>query len=203
MVSFAEQSPHRSKGPLCCVVRLDTAGQCVGCQELAANRQKPALHRWEFPAHAWQRLHVDFAGPIDGWMLLIVVDAFSKWPEVLPMKRTIAEDTVEELRDAFARFGVREQLVSDHVPQFVSDVLRRFMAANCVRHITGAPYHPTTNGLAERLVQTFKKAVKADKSDRSLRHKLARFLFAYRTAPHATTEKVPASTCKGDRCAPD
>ena len=73
------------------------------------------------------------------------------------MKRTTAENTVKELRDVFACFGVREQLVSDNVRQFVSDVLRRFMAANGVRHITGAPYHPTTNGLAERLMQTFKK----------------------------------------------
>ena len=54
--------------------------------------------------------------------------------------------------------------------------------------MTGAPYHPSTNGLAERMVQSFKNAVKA---------RLDRFLFAYRTAPHATTGHSPAQLLFG------
>ena len=46
--------------------------------------------------------------------------------------------------------------------------------------------------MAERLVQSFKHAVKADKSNRTLEHKINRFLLAYRTAPHATTGISPA-----------
>ena len=47
------------------------------------------------------------------------------------------------------------------------------------------------------MVQSFKKGVKADKSSRTLQHKLDRFLLAYRSAPHATTELSPAQLLLG------
>ena len=50
--------------------------------------------------------------------------------------------------------------------------------------------HPTTratNGHAEKLVQSFKKGVKADETGRPLQHKLDKFLLAYRSAPQATS----------------
>ena len=62
---------------------------------------------------------------------------------------------------------------------------------NGIQHVTGASYHPSTNGMAERLVQSVKHAVKADKSNRTLEHKINRFLLAYRTTPHATTGISP------------
>ena len=57
--------------------------------------------------------------------------------------------------------------------------------------------HPSTNGQAERLVQSFKKGVKADKSSRTLQHKLDRFLLAYQSAPRAITEPSSAQLLLG------
>lgn len=170
---------------------------CEGCQETANNPAHAPLHRWEYPALPWQRLHVDFAGPVQGKMLMVVIDAHSKWPEIFVMENTTAEETVCMLRSLFARMGLPDQLVSDNGPQFTSETFRKFASVNGFRHVTGAPYHPSTNGQAERLVQSFKKSVKADKSGRSLQHKLDRFLLAYRSAPHATTELSPAQLLLG------
>ena len=47
------------------------------------------------------------------------------------------------------------------------------------------------------MVQSLKKGVKADKSSRTLQHKLDRFLLAYRSAPHAVTELSPAQLLLG------
>ena len=56
-----------------------------------------------------------------------------------------------------------------------------------------APYHPATNGEAERFVQTFKHALKAARLDPgTLETKLARFLLSYRTTHNATTNVSPA-----------
>ena len=170
---------------------------CEGCQETANNPARAPLHRWEYPALPWQRLHVDFAGPFQGKMLMVVIDAHSKWPEIFVLENTTAEETVSALRSLFARMGLPDQIVSDNGSQFTSETFRKFVNANGIKHATGAPYHPSTNGQAERLVQSFKKAVKADKSGRTLQHKLDRFLLAYRSAPHATTELSPAQLLLG------
>ena len=130
-------------------------------------------------------------------MLMVVIDAHSKWPEIFVMEITTAEETVSTLRSLFARMGLPDQMVSDNGPQFTSETFRKFTTANGIKHVTGAPYHPSTNGQAERLVQSFKKGVKADKSSRTLQHKLDRFLLAYRSAPHATTELSPAQLLLG------
>ena len=169
------------------------AKSCIPCQEVKLTPPAAPLHPWVWPSLPWQRIHVDFAGPFLGQQFLIVVDAHSKWPEVIPMaSSTTAARTIEALRLLFASYGVPNQLVSDNGPQFVSKEFAEFMAGNAVKHIRVAPYHPASNGLAERFVQTFKKAMSAARNDRaSLSQKLCRFLLTYRSTPHATTQVAP------------
>ena len=63
-------------------------------------------------------------------MFLIVVDAYSKWPEAIVMKSTIVKHTMDALRTVFARCDLPEQLVSDNGPQFTSEAFAIFMKAN-------------------------------------------------------------------------
>lgn len=67
------------------------------------------------------------------------------------------------------------------------------MEENGIQHIKSAPYHPATNGLAERFVQTMKHALKSSPSSQSLNRRLNAFLLSYRNTPHATTKVSPAS----------
>ena len=55
-------------------------------------------------------IHIDFAGPFLGRTFMVVVDAHSKWPEVIEMKTTTASSTIQELRTLFASYGLPEQL---------------------------------------------------------------------------------------------
>ena len=61
-----------------------------------------------------------------------------------------------------------------------------------------ATYHPSSNGQAERVVQTFKKALQRDKNG-TLEERLYRFLANYWLTQHATTGQVPAELLLG-RC---
>ena len=166
---------------------------CYSCQSLRNKTAPTPLHPWSWPSNPWHRVHVDFAGPFMGQHFLIMVDAHSKWPEVIPMTVTTAERTVIEMRKTFAVHGLPCQIVSDNGPQFTSYHFTDFLKQNGIKHIRSAPYHPATNGEAERFVQTFKNAMKAAKYDSgTIETKLARFLLAYRNTPNSTTGQSPA-----------
>ena len=63
---------------------------------------------------------------------------------------------------------------------------RTFCQKNGITHTTSAPYHPSSNGLAERAVQIVKQGIKK-LQEGSLKDKVSRTLFTYRTTPHTTT----------------
>ena len=76
----------------------------------------------------------------------------------------------------------------------MSDEFANFTKANGIKHIRTTPYHPSSNGLAQWFVQTFKKAMKAGERDGiTLQHRLSNFLLIYRSTPHATTNQSPCS----------
>ena len=78
------------------------------------------------------------------------------------MDTTISAKTIEKLQNLFARYGVPAQLVSDNGAQYKSEEFKLFLKRNGIKHITSAPYHPASNGLAERCVQSFKTAMKSE-----------------------------------------
>ncbi|KAJ8357039.1 hypothetical protein SKAU_G00198330 [Synaphobranchus kaupii] len=134
----------------------------------------------------------DFAGPFEGHMFLVVVDAHSKWPEVKLMGSTTTSKTIQALRGLFSRHGLPEVLVSDNGPQFISSEFATFLQESGVKHLRSAPFHPATNGQAERFVQTLKRSLKASRGSTTVQHRLDSFLLSYRNAPHATTNESPA-----------
>ena len=134
---------------------------CLGCQGVQSLPATAPLHPWSWPTEPWERIHIDFLGPLRGSMWLVVIDAHSKWPEVLRMNSTTTDATVACLRTLFARTGCPKVLVSDNGPQLVSSDFAAFLTANGIKHQRSAPFHPATNGLAERFVQSFKRAINA------------------------------------------
>ena len=171
---------------------------CQSCQAVKSAPSSAPLHPWVWPEHPWQRVHIDFAGPFKGRMFFLLIDAHSKWPEIHEMPSTTADRTIAVLRHIFAAYGLPQQVVSDNGPQFTSGEFMDFLQSNGVKHVRTAPYHPSSNGAVERLVQTFKQSMKAGEGDgRPLQHQLQSFLMSYRSTPHATTGVSPASLFLG------
>ena len=71
------------------------------------------MHPWDWPEHPWQCIHLDYAGPINGKMFLIVVDGHSKRMEVETVNSATSQATIECLRMIFARFAIPEMMVID------------------------------------------------------------------------------------------
>ena len=109
------------------------------------------------------------------------------------MKSTSALATIDRLRSWFARFGLRLEVVSDNGPQFSSEMFKDFCRKYGIKSHKSSPWHPSSNGKAERLVQSLKASLKGQKSETSNAHqKLDKFLFKYRNSVHSTTNESPA-----------
>ncbi|RUS70453.1 hypothetical protein EGW08_021782 [Elysia chlorotica] len=127
------------------------AKTCAICEQYQKSPPKAPLHPWDWPQQPWSRVHMDFAGPFLGKMFLIIIDAHSKWIDIKIMSKITASDTILELREVFSTFGLPEVIVTDNGPTWTSELFQNFLAHNGVKHITSAPYSPSTNGLAERV----------------------------------------------------
>ncbi|XP_058816481.1 uncharacterized protein K02A2.6-like [Topomyia yanbarensis] len=131
---------------------------CNECSTVARCDRKTNLESWPAPEEPWQRLHLDYAGPIDGQYYLILVDSYSKWPEVVRTKDITTTATLRILQGICARYRQPETLVTANGPQLTSDQFETFCDSNGITHLKTAPFHPQSNGLAERFVDTFKRS---------------------------------------------
>ncbi|KYN07094.1 Uncharacterized protein K02A2.6 [Cyphomyrmex costatus] len=127
-----------------------------------------------------------------GHILLVLVDAYTKWPEVHIMKNMSAHETIDKCREIFASFGLPQTVVTDNGRTFTAE-FQNFLKNNGINHKGTAPYHPAMNGLAERFVQTLKQALrKLDITNGNIKTNLQKFLFNYRLTPHPELNKSSA-----------
>ena len=119
------------------------------------------------------------------------VDFFN---DAIPMTN-ITSAVIDCLRSTFSIHRILYFVVSDNGPSLTSEEFKKFCKLNGMKYLTIAPYHPSSNGAAERSVQTFKTSLKKiieGKPVKDLNAILQRFLLTYRTTPHCTTHTSPA-----------
>ena len=175
-----------------------TVKQCTSCQQTKNRPAVAPLMPWIWPGSPWQRIHIDFAEK-DGRNFLVVVDAHSKWPEVIMMNSTTTRATITVLRDLFAKYGLPLQVVSDNGPQFRSSEFQDFLKKNGIKEVKVSAYQPSSNGAAERMVQSVKKSLSSSSknNEHDVQQNLDNFLLTYRSTKHATVGCSPAQLFLG------
>ena len=169
------------------------------CPECSRQRNAPTaapLMPWPWATRPWQRVHVDFAEK-NGNMFLVVAESHPKWLEVLLTKRTSAGSTITEITEItemkklFSAYELPESVVSENGPQFTAEEFETFLKLNGVKHVLCPPYHPASNGLVERNVQTFNNILAKADPRIPLQHRISDILFQYRNTPHCITGLIP------------
>lgn len=172
------------------------ASDCSQCALYRHNAASAPVHHWEYPTHPWTRLHIDLAGPFQGHNFLIVYDATTKWGDAKILSSTSSEAVIIHLRNIFSYFGLPKIVVSDNGTQFTSASFKNFMQSNGIRHVRSAPYHPRSNGAAERFVETFKEGMLRN-IHLPIQHRICHILLHYRNTVHSTTNSSPAELMFG------
>ena len=177
-----------------------TVKACTTCRQ-SASAPAQQYTNWPKTDKPWDRLHLDFAGPFHNKMWLLCIDACSKFPYIGQMEigLTNTQHTVQVLKDIFAIEGFPKTIVTDNGPQFSSKEFHAFCTSAGIQHLTSPPYHPPSNGEAERFVRTFKESVEKNfVGGMTLRNSVRLTLASYRTLPHPALDwKTPAEALHG------
>lgn len=149
--------------------------QCPLCQKL---KPKPGVdyvsERHLFGTHPMQALSVDTIGPLPAdnegnKYVVVIVDNFSKFAALYPVKSTEAKGYVGALIHHMGTFGVMKTIRSDRGTQFTASICQELENWFKFQHIKIVPYHPEANGIVERKNAEIMKHLRAMVMARDLR----------------------------------
>ena len=111
----------------------------------------------KLPQYPWQKVGVDLFH-LNGTNYIILVDYFSRYPEVQKITSTTSTTVINWLKSTFSRFGISETVISDNGPQFASQHFSDFANEYNFQHVTSSLLIPQSNGQVEPDSQDSKKS---------------------------------------------
>lgn len=134
----------------------ETARRCQLCQRHKPRNARLPLHSHETPSLPWEVIGADLCYH-NGNEYLIVVDSYSFFFEIRAVQSSSASKVISAFTDVFATHGFPSRLITDNGPPFSSQQFQDFISKTGINHVRSSPYHPRSNGMAERAVQEAKK----------------------------------------------
>ena len=168
--------------------------QCVACQANSLGSRPNPLQMSPLPPEPWHTVHVDFCGPFPtGEYLFVVIDAYSRFPEVEVVHSTAANTVIPKMDRIFATHGLPQVVRSDNAPPFNSEEIRKYMVKNGISHSRITPLWPQANSEAENFMNPMTKAIRSAHAEgKSWKKHFHKFLLNYRSTLHCTIGFAPA-----------
>jgi transposase InsO family protein len=130
---------------------------CLNCSyyKNCPGKKQGKLH----PIEKTHTLHLDHVGPFEtsrrgNKFLLVLVDAFTKFTIIEPVKSTKVKPVVRTLQNIMCIFGVPSRLITDRGSAFTSRTFKIFCETYAIRHVLNAVATPRSNGQCERYNKT-------------------------------------------------
>lgn len=114
------------------------------------------IDKTDVPLHTY---HVDHLGPLASTAknykyLFVVIDGFSKFCWLYPVKSTTTNDVLQKLELQKEVFGNPVRIVTDKGTAFTSNIFEDYCTSNSIQHISITTGVPRGNGQVERLNRT-------------------------------------------------
>ena len=145
------------------------------------------------PNGPWEQVSIDFC-EVSGHYLLVVIDDFSRFPEVEVVHSTSAKTVIPKLDRIFAAYGIPKVVKTDNGPLFNGYDFTQFSKYLGFKHRKVTPLWPEANGEVERFMRTLGKMLRTTKD---WKQNMYQFLRNYRATPHCTTGIAPATVLFG------
>lgn len=174
--------------------------KCHACNLVTSVNIPEPMKMRTFPTAPWIDIAIDFCGPLpSGHYLLVVIDYYSRFKEVIVTERITSKETIEHLRKLFSLLGLPKSITADNGKQLISREFKSFCTENGVKLYSTPPYWPQANGLVERQNRSLLKRLKisANTPNREWRKDLYTYLLMDRNTPHPATGVSPAELLFG------
>lgn len=176
---------------------------CKTCQAFKPRRQKPkGLMDSSWATGPMEHLSVDLIGPLPATAkqnkyILVILDKFTKFIELCPLRTPTSRAIVERMVDIFCRHGVPQSISSDNGQPFVSRLWKGVLKHWGIAERHTVPYRPAGQTV-ERHNATVKQAIAAYcGTHRDWDRRLPEVAFAMRTSESVVTGYTPAFLCYG------
>ncbi|XP_013883485.1 uncharacterized protein LOC106532045 [Austrofundulus limnaeus] len=139
--------------------------QCTVCiKHNPQGNMRPKRGVFPKPSYPFQTMYMDFielnqSGPYK--YCLVMVDAFSKWVEIVPTAKPDAISVAKAIcKNIIPYHGIPETLYSDNGTHFVNDIIKNMADHLQITLKNHCAYHPQSAGLVERMNGTIKSRLK-------------------------------------------
>ena len=131
-------------------------------------------------------------------MLFVVIDEYSRYPEVEIARSTSANTIIPRLDRILSTHGIPASGKSENGPPFQSHSFAQFAQYMGFHHRKITPEWPKANSESERFMRTIQKTLRAAHlENKNWKQELFLFLRNYRATPHSTTGVSPAELLFG------
>lgn len=182
---------------------------CLNCAYNKGSSSKATgyLHpipKGDTPFHT---LHMDHLGPFvkskkGNSYILGVIDGFSKFIFVRPVRDVKSKTTINILQDIFNIIGIPKVIISDRGTSFTSASFQKFVVTIGAKHVLNAVATPRANGQIERYNRTILESLAATNhgmDERSWDENVGRVQWSLNNTKNKTTGKTPAEIVFGFR----
>lgn len=175
---------------------------CIDCQRAKVSRHVHSIPgNFAPPSARFEHIHLDLIVMpyADGCRYcLTCVDRFSRWPEVIPLENQEAETVARAFYIHWiSRFGVPLRVTTDQGRQFESHLFRNLNTLLGTKHLRTTAYHPSANGMVERLHRQLKAAIKCHLTTGNWVRILPTVMLGIRSAWKEDLQATPAEMLYG------
>lgn len=180
---------------------------CLECAHHKApgGKREGELHPIEKISIPFHTIHADHLGPFvrskrGNCYLLVIIDGFTKFINIKPVKNTKTLTTIRVLKDHISFFGVPTRLITDRGSSFTCKAFKQFTSEYGIKHILNAVATPRANGQVERFNRTITEALATSnhgKDEKSWDECINAIQLGLNTTVHKITLKSPSELLFG------